>query len=175
MTQKLILVDSQDQPVGLADKLMVHQQGLLHRAFSIFIVNSKKELLLQQRALHKYHCAGLWSNTCCSHPFAHESVLQAGHRRLQEELGLVCQLDHAGWFIYRAELQNGLIEHELDHVLVGHYRGELLEVSPEEIADIQWVSLPLLEAQLAQQPGVFTPWLAQALSLAKGLIESGGS
>src|SRR5207237_2208441 len=120
----VILVDEKNQPIGQAEKMQAHRENLLHRAFSVFIVRneSQPEILLQQRARHKYHSPLLWTNTCCSHPHLGESVIEAGKRRLQEELGISAELKDLGWFQYNAHFDNGLSEHEIDHVLIGVWR-----------------------------------------------------
>ena len=123
---KLILVDILDRPVGTLDKLAVHQKGLLHRAFSVFLLDvPRRRMLLQKRAPGKYHSSGLWANTCCSHPRPEEDTLEAARRRLYEETGLRSELTELFTFIYRAEFDNGLSEYELDHVLVGNYDSEI--------------------------------------------------
>lgn len=119
MTENVILVDKNDQPIGQGEKTAVHKAGQLHRAFSILIFNDKGKLLLQQRAKGKYHCPRLWSNTCCSHPRPGEDILVAAHRRLQEEMGFDCPLEDKFSFIYKVKFDNGLTEHEYDHVLIG--------------------------------------------------------
>ena len=119
MQEQVILVDQQDREIGVAEKLEAHRKGKLHRAFSVFLFNAKDEMLLQQRAAEKYHSGGLWTNTCCSHPRPGEPTEAAARRRLREEMGISCNLNKAFDFIYRAEFDNGLIEHELDHVFIG--------------------------------------------------------
>ncbi len=168
MNNAVILVDQHDHPIGQLEKLAAHQQGLLHRAFSIFIFNQQGQLLLQQRHADKYHCGGLWTNTCCSHPQPGESVIQAAERRLQEELGFTVPLTHKGHFTYRAEFDNGLIEHELDHVLVGHSELKNPPFNQEEIAALKWIDIAELKRELEQHPQRYTPWLKQALALANG-------
>ncbi len=163
--EMVILVNEQDQPLGVAEKLQAHQLGLLHRAFSIFIINNQQEVLLQQRHVDKYHCGGLWTNTCCSHPRANETVLAAAQRRLYEEMGLQLQLQVLQSFIYRAEFSNGLIEHEYDHVLLGHYKGETIKISPAEVQAYAWVSITALPQKIAQNPELYTPWLKPALDI----------
>ena len=121
MKEQVILVDEQDNPIGLMPKLEAHQKAVLHRAFSVFILNAKGELMLQQRAKHKYHSPGLWTNTCCSHQRQGETNVQAGMRRLREEMGFTTELKEIISFIYKAPFDNGLTEHEFDHVLIGHY------------------------------------------------------
>jgi isopentenyl-diphosphate delta-isomerase len=159
----LILVDSNDQTIGTAEKMAVHRQGLLHRAFSIFVTNSQGQLLLQQRAFHKYHSGGLWTNTCCSHPRPHETVLSAAHRRLQEEMGFTCPLQELFAFTYRAELEDGLIEFEYDHVIVGQSDTEPAP-NPDEVANWQWIDPAHLAIQMEQHPELFTFWLRSCFS-----------
>lgn len=118
MEEKIILVDRQDNPIGTMPKLLAHQQGRLHRAFSVFIFNTKGELLIQQRAAHKYHSAGQWANSCCSHPRPNEDTLAAAKRRLMEELGFTTEISLVGHFVYHAEVNGGLIEHEYDHLFI---------------------------------------------------------
>ncbi len=155
--EKVILVDRQDNPIGLMEKLEAHEKALLHRAFSVFVFNSKGELLLQQRALHKYHSPGLWTNTCCSHQRAGESNLQAGRRRLKEEMGMECDLEDTFWFIYKAQFDNGLTEHELDHVLVGS-SDEDPKINPEEVADFKWMTLEDVKRDMEVHPDLYTEW-----------------
>lgn len=146
--------------MGLAPKLAAHEQGRLHRAFSVYLWR-EGQLLLQQRAAGKYHSGGLWANACCSHPRPGEELLQAAGRRLREECGLRgAQLQEAFSFIYRASFDNGLTEHELDHVLLGYYAGEAetLAPDPEEIAALRWLSFEEIEAALAQRPQDFAVW-----------------
>ena len=119
--ENVILVDEFDNPLGEMEKMEAHRKGMLHRAFSVFIFNDKKELLIQQRSIEKYHSGGLWSNTCCSHPRIDEDLLSAGKRRLMEEMGFITDLEKKFSFVYRAELDNNLTEHELDHVLFGRF------------------------------------------------------
>lgn len=163
----MILVNAKGHPVGEMAKLAAHQQGLLHRAFSIFILRknqSETEVLLQQRQFDKYHCGGLWTNTCCSHPQPGETTLAAAHRRLHEELNFRCELQEVGYFIYRAEFENGLIEHEYDHVFAGWLTQDTpIAPNPDEIANIRWLSLETLKNELALYPEKFTPWLVPAL------------
>lgn len=174
---EVLLVDSQDNPLGTMDKLAAHRTGDLHRAFSIFIlrkIGSHYETLLQQRALGKYHSGGLWTNACCSHPLPQEDILLAGERRLQEEVGIVLPLKAIGAFEYRAELTNGLIEHEFDHVLVGmidsleHFS---MSPNPEEVAACRWVGLEELQADIVKSPQIYTAWLAPALQIVKTHFE----
>lgn len=166
----VILVDEHDRQIGLAKKLYAHEKGLLHRAFSIFVFKDTidgKKLLLQQRDVKKYHAGGLWTNTCCSHPRDGESVLAAGRRRLQEELGFCLELEQIGSFCYRANFSNGLIEHEYDHVLIGNYNNEAINCNPDEVQDFAWVSINEFEEKLSSTPAEFTPWLAGAWDVVK--------
>jgi isopentenyl-diphosphate delta-isomerase len=168
-----VLVDDQDKPIGQEEKLKAHQLGLLHRAFSIFIFNDKSELMLQQRALDKYHCGGLWTNTVCSHQREGESTLGAAHRRLQEEMGFDTDLSELFSFTYKAPFPNGLTEHEFDHVVVGTYNLEPT-INPSEAASWKWVSLPELEKDIAAHPDLYTPWMKICLpELQQKLGESG--
>ena len=130
MEEQVVLVNTLDEPQGTMEKMAAHEKGVLHRAFSVFILNSKGELLLQQRAHHKYHSGGLWTNTCCSHPRDGEDVIDAGIRRLQEEMGMRCQLEPKFSFVYRADLDHGMTEHELDHVLIGYSDSILMMTTP---------------------------------------------
>lgn len=156
--EAVILVNSSDEILGSMEKMEAHLRGELHRAFSIFIVNPKSEVLLQQRALGKYHSGGLWTNTCCSHPRMNESNIDAGKRRLQEEMGFTCELTPAFHFIYKAELDNELIENELDHVLIGTY-SESFTPNPDEVMDFRWLSLDDLKQDAQVNPGNYTAWL----------------
>jgi len=170
MNAKVILVDKDDKEIGVEEKIKAHQQALLHRAFSVFIYrkqNDNVELLLQQRHPQKYHCGGLWTNTCCSHPQPGETVLQASTRRLHEEMGIEAKLQEIGVFTYRAEFDNGLTEYEVDHVLIGELAQENFAVNHAEIANYRWLSIKDLESALQQNPELYTPWLLQALSLVK--------
>lgn len=166
----VILVDEQDNEIGTAEKLEAHKKNLLHRAFSVFVFRhlTQLELLLQQRALHKYHSPGLWTNTCCSHPRLGETILDAGQRRLKEELGVLTLLKDLGWFQYNAHFPNGLFEHEIDHVLIGELPlNQVICPNLDEIHDYKWVTLPDLESEMSLYPEKFTPWLRQALTLVK--------
>lgn len=157
MVEYVILVDEQDNQIGLMPKMMAHEKALLHRAFSVFIFNGKNELMLQQRALHKYHSPGLWTNTCCSHQREGESNIEAGKRRLMEEMGFETELKETTSFIYKAPFDNGLTEHELDHVLVGYYEGEP-EINDEEVADWKWMSLEQVKDDISSNPDQYTAW-----------------
>ena len=163
---QVILVDKNDREIGIADKLEAHKEGTLHRALSVFVVH-ENEVLLQQRADGKYHSAGLWSNTCCSHPRPNEATSKAALRRLQEEMGICCELKHFGFFIYRTPLENGLIEHELDHVFVGHIANKTdFNINPCEAKNAKWMSSEALKLDLEKYPTHYTSWLKEAASVA---------
>ncbi|RMH74166.1 MAG: isopentenyl-diphosphate Delta-isomerase [Gemmatimonadetes bacterium] len=162
MAEHLILVDEQDRQIGTGEKHAVHIAGQLHRAFSIFVFNSAGKLLIHQRAFHKYHSGGLWTNTCCSHPRTGETLNESIHRRLMEEMGFDCTLEEYFSFIYRAEFENGLIEHELDHVFVGHYEGDP-NPNPEEVAAWKWADPAMLQQDINAHPSRYTPWFKLAL------------
>lgn len=157
LEEEIILVDENDNEIGFLPKLEAHQKGLLHRAFSILIFNQKGELLIHKRADNKYHSAGLWTNTCCSHPRKGESVDFATHRRLQEEMGFDCELKFAYKFIYKTELENELTEYEFDHVFIGEYNSEV-NPNPDEVSDFKWISLSNLRNDLLKNPKKYTYW-----------------
>lgn len=152
-----MIVNASGQTIGTMDKMAAHRSGTLHRAFSVFIFNSKGQLLLQQRALDKYHSGGLWTNTCCSHPKLGEFTLDAAHRRLQEEMGMDCELTELFQFSYRHEFDNGLIENEYDHVFMG-INDELPLPNSAEVAGFRYVETDLLLFELFEQPDIYTPW-----------------
>jgi isopentenyl-diphosphate delta-isomerase len=157
MEEKVILVDSNDNSLGLMEKMKAHELGFLHRAFSVFIFNSQAEIMLQQRAHSKYHSGGLWTNTCCSHPREGETVEQAGLRRLREEMGFETELIYGFSFIYKAILDDGLIEHELDHVLIGFYDGQP-SINTDEVQSWRWVSFEQLKSDIETKPNEYTAW-----------------
>jgi isopentenyl-diphosphate delta-isomerase len=157
MEEQVILVDEQDNPIGLMPKLEAHQKAVLHRAFSVFIFNDKGELMLQQRAKHKYHSPGLWTNTCCSHQREGESNVQAGKRRLQEEMGFTTDLREVTSFIYKAPFDNGLTEHEFDHVLLGYYEDDPV-INPDEVASWKWMLLEEVKNDIDNHPDFYTVW-----------------
>ena len=167
--EKVILVNQQDQVLGSMEKMEAHLTGSLHRAFSIFIFNDKKELLLQQRAKEKYHSGGLWTNSCCSHQRPEETTLEAANRRLNEELGFTTQLKEEFCFIYRAELDQNLIEHELDHVLIGTYN-EISEFNKDEVMAVKYVPLDELEKSIESNPELYTEWFKIIFQKVKNLI-----
>ncbi len=166
-TEHVILVDENDKPTGTAEKLAAHQQNLRHRAFSVFVFRNGPlpELLLQQRADDKYHSAGLWTNTCCSHPRPNEDIVQAGQRRLREEMGISLPLHSLGWFHYIAHFENGLVENEIDHVLIGTMDDKPFAINRDEVKDYRWVTVADLKKELEMHPERFTPWLAEALGV----------
>lgn len=167
-TEYIILVDENDNETGTIEKLAAHQQNLLHRAFSIFIYRGQNqlEILLQQRAAGKYHCPLLWTNTCCSHPHPGETILEAGNRRLQQELGFTAKLRDLGWFHYNAHFDNGLSEHEIDHVLVGSMpEGVTPLPNPDEVKAVRWIAVQDLLSEMESNPERFTPWLREAMEI----------
>lgn len=168
---EVILVDEQDNELGTASKLDAHQKGLLHRAFSVFIFNSKGELLLQKRAASKYHSGGLWSNTCCSHPFPGESTSHAASRRLVEEMGMKCGLREEFSFVYKASLDNELTEHEYDHVFIG-YSDSKPALNPAEVDDWKWMSMDELKRELEESPLSYSAWLRIVFEKVYAVIRS---
>jgi isopentenyl-diphosphate Delta-isomerase len=161
--EQVILVDELDRELGVSEKLAAHRAGMLHRAFSIFIFDRDKRLLLQKRAQTKYHSAGLWSNTVCGHPRPGEPTAAAAHRRLQEEMRFDCRLRPAFQFLYRVELAGALIEHEYDHVFVGQFNREPAP-DPAEVEDWLWVRMDELKRDLEQRPEAYSYWLRVALT-----------
>jgi isopentenyl-diphosphate delta-isomerase len=166
-------VDADDRVVGTAAKLDAHRAGALHRAFSVFVFDSQGLLLLQQRARAKYHSGGLWTNTCCGHPRPGESTAVAAARRLREEMGIGCGLRDAGWFVYRADVGAGLVEHELDHVLVGCSDREP-RPDPGEAAGWRRLAVADLRVELERTPGRFTAWFPRALDVALRALPAPG-
>ncbi len=155
--EKVILVNEKDEPIGLMPKMEAHEKGLLHRAFSVFVFNDKNELMLQQRALSKYHSPGLWTNTCCSHQREGESNIEAGKRRLQEEMGFTTDIKDTMAFIYKAPFDNGLTEHEFDHILVGNFNN-LPDLNPEEVSAWKWMKLEEVQKDMKNHPERYTEW-----------------
>lgn len=155
--EKIILVNQKDEPIGLMEKIEAHEKALLHRAFSVFVFNDKNETMIQQRALGKYHSPGLWSNTCCSHPRDGETTVEAGKRRLQEEMGFTTDLKESISFIYKAPFDNGLTEHEYDHILIGHY-SEKPKINPDEVADWKWMKMDDIKQDIKENPDSYTAW-----------------
>ena len=162
----LILVDLDDRVIGYGEKMEVHRKGLLHRAFSVFLFHGDR-LLIQQRAAGKYHCGGLWANTCCSHPHAGQLLQDAVQQRLMEECGITgVSLREAGCFVYRAVFPNGLTEYEMDHVFVGEYEGAF-SPDPGEIAELRYVPLAELKKDMITNPGKYAPWFFTAIGIAE--------
>ncbi|MBM3417222.1 MAG: isopentenyl-diphosphate Delta-isomerase [Bacteroidetes bacterium] len=154
---EVILVDEKDQPCGRMEKMEAHRAGALHRAFSIFIFNRKGEMLLQQRAKETYHSGGLWTNACCSHPIPGEKTKEAAQRRLMEELGFCTEIQKVFDFLYKADFENGLTEHEFDHVFAGEYEGEI-NFNRDEVSEVCYQSIPEIRDLLGKQPQKFTAW-----------------
>jgi isopentenyl-diphosphate delta-isomerase len=158
----VVLVDEQDNAIGTMEKQQAHVEGVLHRAFSIFIFNSEKELLLQKRASSKYHCGGLWTNACCSHPRENENTQDAANRRLEEEMGMQCSLTPIFTFVYKAGFENGLTEHEFDHVFFGE-SNQTPKINTEEVEAYRYISMDVLQQEIKEFPEKFTPWFIIAL------------
>lgn len=160
---QVVLVDEQDREIGMIDKLEAHQKGLLHRAFSVLVFNSQGSLLLQKRASHKYHTPGLWTNTCCSHPQPGEPVEIAAARRLMEEMGISCELKRIYSFTYKATFENGLIEHELDHVFVG-VSDDIPQINKDEVEDFRYSSIEDVTADIHTSPEAYTYWFKRIVN-----------
>jgi isopentenyl-diphosphate Delta-isomerase len=156
----VILVDKQDVEIGIMEKMEAHQKGILHRAFSVFLFNQKGEMLLQQRAASKYHSPLRWTNTCCSHQHKGETTIAAAKRRLMEEMGIECDVNIAYSFIYKADVGQGLTEHEFDYVLIGQYDNENIPFNSDEVAAYKYVSMEWIEHELTINPDAFTKWFA---------------
>lgn len=168
--EEVILVDTNDSEIGKMEKMQAHIEGRLHRAFSIFVFNSKGELLLQQRENGKYHSGGLWTNTCCSHPRVGEDIKEAVHRRLKEEMGFDCDLSEKKTFLYHAKFDNDLIEHELDHIFIGYYNGVPIP-NKEEVENWKWISTKDLKKELEAEPDKFTYWFKFSIEDVLAIIE----
>jgi isopentenyl-diphosphate delta-isomerase len=160
--EMVILVDKNDKKIGIEEKMKTHKEGKLHRAFSIFIFNAKKQMLLQRRAESKYYSGGLWSNACCGHPRPGEGTEQAAHRRLKEELGFDCELKELFQLIYKAKLDHGLTEHEFDHIFIGNYDG-IIEPNMTEVSATLWQRIDALKEESKRCPQDFTEWFKIAL------------
>lgn len=168
-TIEVILVDAEDREIGSMEKMEAHRRGLLHRAFSVFIINNDGEMLLQRRALSKYHSPGLWTNACCSHPSPGENLLDSAIRRLQAEMGFQCPLAVVNSFTYKTEFDNNLTEHEFDHVILGIFDGEI-KPNPTEVAEFKWVSIAELEQDIALNKADYTFWFHIAYPLVKSRL-----
>lgn len=163
MPEMLILVDGKDRQVGMEEKIKTHQEGKLHRAFSIFIFNPEGQMLLQKRAKKKYHSGGLWTNACCSHPRVGEGLEEAARRRLKEEMGFDCSLEKKGAFIYKVNLDHNLTEHEFDYVFIGEYGGAVIP-NPDEADGFKWIDMRELEKDIAAHPQDYTEWFKIAFA-----------
>lgn len=163
MLEEVILVDEKDQPIGLMEKQQAHIEGRLHRAFSVLVFNKKGEMLIHQRALDKYHCGGLWSNACCSHPREHETVVDAAQRRMIEEMGFTTTMKYIDSFIYKVEFDNGLIEHEYDHILVAHYDAKP-KPNPKEVADWKYLPVEKIKGDVETNPQKYTFWFQELIN-----------
>jgi isopentenyl-diphosphate Delta-isomerase len=163
LDEEIILVDKNDNKLGLCGKMKAHLEGKLHRAFSVFVFNSEGELLLQKRAYEKYHSGGLWTNTCCSHPRDSEDIEEAVHRRLNEELGFDCPIKKILGFYYKAKLDNNVYEHEYDHVFIGKYNG-VPKPNPNEVDDWLWINIEELLNRIKRNPSDFTYWFKLVLN-----------
>jgi isopentenyl-diphosphate Delta-isomerase len=161
--EHVILVNEQDEEVGTMEKMEAHKKGLLHRAFSVLLFNSKGEVLLQKRSSKKYHSAGLWTNTCCSHPRPGEDVQEAAGRRLKEEMGIDAIPEFGYSFIYKTNLDNGLIEHELDHVYIGQFNGEPI-INLNEVDEWKFENIERLRKDMAANPHQYTFWFKEILN-----------
>src|SRR5690554_2844322 len=155
--EEVILVNELDEPIGTMNKMEAHEKAVLHRAFSVFILNDKNEVMLQQRAAHKYHSPLLWTNTCCSHQRVGETNIEAGKRRLFEEMGFTAELKELFHFIYKAPFDNGLTEHELDHVMIG-YSNQNPVINPEEVESWKWMSIEAIKVDMMDNPNAYTVW-----------------
>ncbi len=160
--EHVILVDEQDNAIGTMEKLEAHQKGLLHRAFSILLFNSKGELLLQKRSPLKYHSKSLWTNTCCSHPLPGEDMAEATHRKLKQEMGIELHPEFAYKFIYKAKLDMGLTEYECDHVYIGSFDGTP-DINPAEVEDWKYMNVATLQKDIATHPDRYTFWFKQIM------------
>jgi isopentenyl-diphosphate delta-isomerase len=158
----VILVNTNDEEIGSMEKMDAHRQALLHRAFSVFVFNTDRQLLIHRRAFDKYHSAGLWTNTCCSHPRPGEATIEAAYRRLQEEMGFTCPLEKSFEFIYKTELEDGLYEHEFDHVFTGEFSG-VPDINPDEVSEWKYISLAELEMDVNAHPEKYSVWFRIAL------------
>jgi len=155
--EEVVLVDKNDNPLGTMGKMQAHEKGVLHRAFSVFIYNSNKEMMLHRRAFSKYHSQGLWTNACCSHPRINETTEKAAHRRLKEEMGFDCKLKEEFSFLYKADVGDGLTEHEFDHVFFGEFNSKP-EINPDEVAEWKFVNINVIIQEIKIHPEKYTEW-----------------
>ncbi len=163
MEEQVVLVDNQDNELGTCPKLKAHQEGLLHRALSVFIFNPEGKMLIHQRAHEKYHCGGMWTNACCSHPRPNERVGDAAIRRIKEEMGFSCPLQEVFCLLYHAPVGNNLFEHEFDHVFIGSYDSQEVHPDPQEVAAYRWIAIPDLLEEMSHAKERFTPWFHLAV------------
>ena len=166
MIDEVIVVDELDNSIGTMEKMEAHEKAILHRAFSVFVFNKNGEMLLQQRAINKYHSGGLWTNTCCSHPKPFEKTIAAAARRLKEEMGFETDLVKVFAFIYKAPFSNGLTEYEFDHVYIGLYNGTIMP-NKDEVANYEYITLENIEQQLENDPSKYTEWFKIAFPKVK--------
>jgi isopentenyl-diphosphate delta-isomerase len=171
MNELVILVDVNDVETGVAEKLEAHQKGLLHRAFSVFIFNSKGQMLIHQRAREKYHSGGKWTNACCGHPRPNENTMHAASRRLNEEMGIACLMEEKFVFTYEAGFENGLTEHEIDHVIFGSFEG-MPKPNPVEVMDYKWIDCDLLKQAILENPEAYTAWFKICLEEVLSKLQS---
>ena len=164
--KKILLVNNNDDVIGHGEKIAVHKHGLLHRAFSVFCFDTNNSVLLQQRSHAKYHCPGLWTNTCCSHSLATESTENTAKKRLQFEMGINAELTFIQSFTYKATLANGLVEHEIDHVFISISSHYDIRPNPDEVSAVKWVNMQQLQQDIKHNPHSYTPWLSEALVIA---------
>ena len=157
MKEQVVLVSENDEKLGLMEKMQAHENGILHRAFSVFLFNEKGEMLLQKRSANKYHSPNQWTNAVCSHPRNNETYLEGAQRRLMEELGIQAELSPKFHFIYKADVGQNLWEHELDHVFTGDFNGEV-KINPEEVSEVRYISMENLEKEMIESPAHFTEW-----------------
>ncbi|PIJ40466.1 isopentenyl-diphosphate Delta-isomerase [Tatumella sp. OPLPL6] len=169
---EVILVDEHDNPLGKMEKLAAHRQGRLHRAITVYIFNTKQQLMLQQRAFSKYHCGGLWSNTCCGHPFPNESTQQAAERRLEEEMGLKLSLTKLTQTYYNLPVTDGLVEHEFGHIFTG-LTDQLPVLNPHEAENYRFASLSEVQQELITSPEQFTPWFKTTFPMLAKQLQAG--
>ncbi|UFK97315.1 isopentenyl-diphosphate Delta-isomerase [Kaistella faecalis] len=170
MEEQVVLVSEKDEILGVMDKMQAHENGILHRAFSVFLFNDKGEMLLQKRAADKYHSPNQWTNAVCSHPRLEETYLEAAERRLKEELGIETPLTYRFNFLYKADVGQNLWEHELDHVFTGNFEGEF-KLNEEEVSEVRYISIDELDKEMSANPESFTEWFKIILKEYKQHLE----